>query len=322
MSRPVEKVTLAVILASLGLGIALWTPVLDIFSNGTTTTPTPVTTTVRPATTTSISPDTTLVSTTTTSVTTTAAIAATTTAATGPIPETTEVAATTTAQATTTSTAPSTTTAAPTTTRAPSTTTRPPPSTTTSTTPSTTMPPTTVAAGPGRCAPIEDLWRLGYPVEDSCTLAEVRRVLTWAWAGTDAQRRAAIRNSYLLEDEVFPALDDFGLNDPNGSGFHPEERRQRRLVVNSVIWKGGPEASDGVAAVWFYFDHPDYPRNSEFPFHQTLVQVDGEWKLSYRRSFCVLARLVLELSGSDVLCPRDPHPEINEDEAKGLGYVY
>ena len=178
----------------------------------------------------------------------------------------------------------------------------------------TEAPATTAGPGPRRCASVEELWEAdGYPVEDPCTLAEIKRVFRWAWTGTDDQRRSAIRNSHLLE-EVFAALDDFGLTHDAGL-FHPDERGRYSIIFEDIRWHGGPEHDEAVIGVRYRFDHPDWPPTDQFL--DTLVQIEGEWKLSYRRSYCVKVLVIMELIGNDIRCPRDPHPEINEDEAPG-----
>jgi len=166
----------------------------------------------------------------------------------------------------------------------------------------------------GHCPPIEELWIAdSYPVEDPCTLAEVRRAVYLAYTGTDDQRRSAIRNGPLL-DEVFVALDDFGRT--HGAVlYHPEQRGRSSVVFEEISWRGGPDADRGVIAVRYRLDHPDYPPTDLVL--DTLVQVDGEWKVSYRRSYCVKVLVIMEHIGSDVRCPRDPTPEVNEDEAPG-----
>lgn len=167
---------------------------------------------------------------------------------------------------------------------------------------------------PGRCPPVEELWVAdGRPVEDPCTLAEVRRATYLAYTGTDEQRRSAIRNGPLL-DEVFAALDDFGRI-YGAVLYHPEDRGRSTLIFEEIVWRGGPDADRGVIAVRYRLDHPDYPATDLVL--DTLVQVDGEWKVSYRRSYCVKVLVIMEHIGSDVRCPRDPNPEVNEDEAPG-----
>ena len=166
----------------------------------------------------------------------------------------------------------------------------------------------------GHCPPIEELWIAdSYPVEDSCTVAEVRRATYLAYTGTDDQRRSAIRNGPLL-GEVFAALDDFGRNH-EAALYHPERRGRSSVIFEEMVWRGGPDADRGVIAVRYRLDHPDFPPTD--PILDTLVQVDGEWKLSYRRSYCVKVLVIMEHIGSDVRCPRDPNPEVNEDEAPG-----
>ncbi|MDE0375731.1 MAG: hypothetical protein OXK16_07190 [bacterium] len=166
----------------------------------------------------------------------------------------------------------------------------------------------------GPCPPIEELWVAdSYPVEDPCTLAEVRRAVYLAYTGTDDQRRSAIRNGPLL-DEVFVALDDFGRT-YGAVLYHPEQRGRSSVVFEEISWRGGPDADRGVIAVRYRLDHPDYPPTDLVL--DTLVQVDGEWKVSYRRSYCVKVLVIMEHIGSDVRCPRDPNPEVNEDEAPG-----
>ena len=100
-----------------------------------------------------------------------------------------------------------------------------------------TSPPTTLAETSQRCESVEEVWKWdGHPVEDPCTLAEVKRVMRWAWLGTDEQRRSAIRNSHLL-DEVFAALEEVGQK--LGAGvFHSETRGE---------WDIGSGTSDGMA---------------------------------------------------------------------------
>ncbi len=166
----------------------------------------------------------------------------------------------------------------------------------------------------GQCSPIEELWIAdGYAVEDPCTLAEVRRAIHLAYTGTDRQRRSAIRNGPLL-DEVFAALDDFGRTH-DAALYHPERRGRSSVIFEEIVWRGGPDADRGVIAVLYRIDHPDFPPTDSVL--DTLVQVDGEWKVSYRRSYCVKVLVIMEHVGSDVRCPRDPTPEVNEDEAPG-----
>ncbi|MXZ68284.1 MAG: hypothetical protein F4Z17_04695 [Acidimicrobiia bacterium] len=166
----------------------------------------------------------------------------------------------------------------------------------------------------GPCPRIEELWVAdSYPVEDPCTLAEVRRAVYLAYTGTDDQRRSAIRNGALL-DEVFAALDDFGRT--HGAVlYHPEQRGRSSVIFEEIVWRGGPDADRGVIAVRYRLDHPDFPPTDLVL--DTLVQVEGEWKVSYRRSYCVKVLVIMEYVGSDVRCPRDPTPEVNEDEAPG-----
>ena len=173
---------------------------------------------------------------------------------------------------------------------------------------------TAEAVAPRRCAQVEELWRAdGYPVEDPCTIAAVRRVFSWAWTGTDSQRRSAIRNGHLL-DEVFAALDEYG-HTHDARLFHPEERGRYIILFDDIRWHGGPEYDQAVIGVRYRFDHPDFSPSDQLL--DTLVQVDGEWKLSYRRSYCVKVLVIMQYLGSDVRCPRDPYPDINEDEAPG-----
>ena len=170
------------------------------------------------------------------------------------------------------------------------------------------------APAPVRCAPVGELWEAdGLPVEDRCTLEEVERVLRWAWTGDDEQRRSAIRNGRLL-GEVFGALDRYG-REHGAFLFHPEERRRYEVSLDDVRWQGGPNYEAAVIGVVYRLEHPDFEAGESFL--DTLVQVDGEWKLSYRRSFCVKVMVIMEYAGSSVRCPRDPHPEVNEDEAPG-----
>ena len=165
-----------------------------------------------------------------------------------------------------------------------------------------------------RCAPVEELWEAdGLPVEDRCTLEEVERVLRWAWTGDDEQRRSAIRNGRLL-GEVFGALDRYG-REHGAFLFHPEERRRYEVALDDIRWQGGPDHEAAVIGVVYRLEHPALEAGESFL--DTLVQVDGEWKLSYRRSFCVKVMVIMEYAGSSVRCPRDPHPEVNEDEAPG-----
>lgn len=169
-------------------------------------------------------------------------------------------------------------------------------------------------AAPARCAPVEELWEAdGLPVEDPCTLEEAERVLRWAWTGGDEQRRSAIRNGRLL-GEVFGALDRYG-REHGAFLFHPEERRRYEVSLDDVRWQGGPGYEAAVIGVVYRLEHPELGGGESFL--DTLVQVDGEWKLSYRRSFCVKVMVIMEYAGSSVRCPRDPHPEVNEDEAPG-----
>lgn len=196
-------------------------------------------------------------------------------------------------------------------------TTDPPPATaqptTTTSQPLPTLPEDTTAPSetPRSCAPVQDLWEVdGYPVEDPCTLAEVKRVFNWAWTGTGPQRRSAIRNGHLL-DEVFAALDEYGRLHDAGL-FDPETRGDWTVVFDGIHWRGGPRHDRAVIAVTHGFTHRDYPHSPRWT--STAVQVDGEWKLSYRRSYCLQADAILEYSGSDVRCPPDPHPEVNEHE--------
>lgn len=169
-------------------------------------------------------------------------------------------------------------------------------------------------AAPVRCAPVEELWEAdGLPVEDRCTLEEVERVLRWAWTGDDEQRRSAIRNGRLL-GEVFGALDRYG-REHGAFLFHPEERRRYEVSLDDIRWQGGPNYEAAVIGVVYRLEHPAFDAGESFL--DTLVQVDGEWKLSYRRSFCVKVMVIMEYAGNSVRCPRDPHPEVNEDEAPG-----
>ncbi len=165
-----------------------------------------------------------------------------------------------------------------------------------------------------RCAPVEELWQAdGLPVEDPCTLGEAERVLRWAWTGSGGQRRSAVRNGVLL-DEVFDALDRYG-RERAVSLFHPEERGRFEVSLDDVRWQGGPAHDAAVIGVVYRLVHPDLGAGE--PVLDTLVQVDGEWKLSYRRSFCVKVMVIMEHIGSSVRCPKDPNPEVNEDEAPG-----
>ena len=169
-------------------------------------------------------------------------------------------------------------------------------------------------AAPARCAPVEELWEAdGLPVEDPCTREEAERVLRWAWTGDDEQRRSAIRNGRLL-GEVFGALDRYG-REHGAFLFHPEERRRYGVSLDDIGWQGGPGYEAAVIGVVYRLEHPAFEGGESFL--DTLVQVDGEWKLSYRRSFCVKVMVIMEYAGSSVRCPRDPHPEVNEDEAPG-----
>ena len=154
---------------------------------------------------------------------------------------------------------------------------------------------------------------VGAVVQDPCTLAEVKRVFRWAWTGTDEQRRSAIRHGHLL-DEVFAALDDYGLG-AEALLFHPEERGRYIIWFDDIWWGGGSEYDEAVIAVKYRFDHPEFPASVQFV--DTAVQVDGKWKLSYRRSYCGVVRSIMEYLGSNVRCPRDPNPEVNEKEAPG-----
>ncbi len=162
-----------------------------------------------------------------------------------------------------------------------------------------------------RCLSVRELWEAdGYPVEDPCTVAEVKRVFTWAWTGTDRQRRSAIRNSHLL-DEIFAALDEYGRTHDAGL-FDPDTRGEWTPVFDDFRWRGGPRHDRAVIQVTYGFVHRDYPTSSRWT--DTLVQVEGEWKLSYRRSYCRQANLIMEYVGSDLRCPPDPDPGVNEDE--------
>lgn len=164
---------------------------------------------------------------------------------------------------------------------------------------------------PRKCLSVQELWVADtYPVEDECTLAEAKRVLTWAWTGTDRQRRSAIRNGHLL-DEVFAALDEYGRTH-DATLFHPETRGDWSFVFEDIRWRGGPEYDNAVIALTYRLAHRDHPDSESWT--ETVVQVDGEWKLSYRRSYCLYVDLILEYMGSDLRCPPDPHPEVHERE--------
>ena len=186
-----------------------------------------------------------------------------------------------------------------------------------STSSSTTAPPAVLPdtgakpEGPQRCASVEEVWKWdGHPVEDACTLAEVKRVMRWAWTGTDDQRRSAIRNSHLL-DEVFVALEEVGRQ--IGAGvFHSETRHEWSVRLRNIRWHGGPDFDRAVIAVDYRVRHPDYAPGSWRTV--TLVQIDGDWKLSYREGYCRVVNPVLEYFDSDIRCAPDPNPEINEDE--------
>ena len=196
----------------------------------------------------------------------------------------------------------------------------PRPSSTTgaTTSPTTTRPPSTTTAGTSvqpevarSCPTVQELWEAdGYPVEDPCTLAEVKRAFSWAWTGTDQQRRSAIRNGHLL-DEVFAELDEYGRTYDAGL-FDPQTRSDWTIVFDDILWRGGPGYDRAVIAVTYGVVNRDYPDSPRWT--STLVQVDGEWKVSYRRSYCLHADVILEYMGSDVRCPPDPHPEVHEDE--------
>ena len=164
---------------------------------------------------------------------------------------------------------------------------------------------------PQRCASVEEVWKWdGHPVEDACTLAEVKRVMRWAWTGSDDQRRSAIRNSHLL-DEVFAALEEVGRE--IGAGvFHSETRQEWSIRFRNIRWHGGPHFDRAVIAVDYRARHPDYQPGSWRTV--TLVQIDGDWKLSYREGYCRVVTPMLEYFGSDTRCPPDPNPEINEYE--------
>ncbi len=178
--------------------------------------------------------------------------------------------------------------------------------------PSTTTSATSDQTGaPPRCPPVNELWEAdGYPVEDPCTLSEVKQALTWAWTGTDAQRRSAIRNSHLL-DEIFLALDEYGRTH-NAGLFDPDTRGDWMVAFDDIRWRGGPRYDRAVIAVTYRLVHRDYQDDSRWT--DTLVQVEGEWKLSYRRSYCLQADVIMEYIGSDLRCPPDPDPAVNEDE--------
>ncbi len=164
------------------------------------------------------------------------------------------------------------------------------------------------------CRPGSGTWRGdGHPVEDRCTLAEVRRALYLAYTGTDQERRTVIRNSHLL-DEVFAALDEFGRTH-DAALWDPDRRGEFSVIYEAIGWRGGSEPDQQVIAVLFRLHHPDYPPTE--PILDTLVRVDGAWKLSYRRSYCVKVLAIMEYIGSEVRCPRDPQPHINEDESPG-----
>ncbi len=185
------------------------------------------------------------------------------------------------------------------------------PSTATTEIPSATTTAAEQLGDPPRCPLVQELWEAdGYPVEDLCTLAEVKRIFTWAWTGTDRQRRSAIRNSHLL-DEIFAALDEYGRTHDAGL-FDPDTRGEWTPVFDDFRWRGGPRHDRAVIEVSYGFVHRDYPTSSRWT--DTLVQVEGEWKLSYRRSYCRQANLIMEYVGSDLRCPPDPDPEVNEDE--------
>lgn len=170
---------------------------------------------------------------------------------------------------------------------------------------------TALSDTPRNCGPVHELWEAdGYPVEDPCTVAEVKRVFNWAWTGTELQRRSAIRNGHLL-DEVFAALDEYGRTHDAGL-FDPGTRGEWTVVFDGIHWRGGPRHDRAVIAVTHGFIHPDYPHSPRWT--STAVQIEGEWKLSYRRSYCLQADAILEYAGSDVRCPPDPHPEVNEHE--------
>ena len=167
---------------------------------------------------------------------------------------------------------------------------------------------------PAQCPPIKELWVAdGYPVADRCTLEEVREAVHLAYTGANRERRSAIRNGHLL-DEVFAALDDFGRTH-DAALFDPERRGETSVIFEGFEWRGGPDADRGVIAVRYRLDHPGFPPTDQYL--DTLVQVDGKWRLSYRRSYCVKVLVIMEYIGSEVRCPRDPHPEVNEDEAPG-----
>ncbi|MDE0169786.1 MAG: hypothetical protein OXS29_09755 [bacterium] len=158
---------------------------------------------------------------------------------------------------------------------------------------------------------MEEVWKWdGHPVEDACTLAEVKRVMRWAWLGTDEQRRSAIRNSHLL-DEVFSALEEVGQK--LGAGvFHSETRGEWDIRFRNIRWHGGPHFDRAVIAVDHSFSHPDYASAGWRTV--TLVQIDGDWKLSYREGFCRMVEPEVEYHALEARCPPDPNPEINEHE--------
>ena len=230
------------------------------------------------------------------------------------MPTTTQAASTTTAPPSMTESSVASTTTVPTTTAVPAATTVPVTTavpTTTTVSASTIPPPTRAPEEPRRCASVEKIWKWdGHVVEDSCTLAEVKRVMRWAWTGTDDQRRSAIRNSHLL-DEVFVALEEVGRE--VGAGiFHTETRGEWTIRFRNIRWHGGPDFDRAVVAVDYSFHHPDFAPHPWWTV--TLVQIDGDWKLSYRRGYCRMATPSLEYHGLEARCPPDPHPEVNEDE--------
>jgi len=110
---------------------------------------------------------------------------------------------------------------------------------------------------------------------------------------------------------VFAALEEIGLQ-IGGGKLHPETRGEWDIRFRNIRWHGGPDFDRAVIAVDHSFRHPDYQPGSWRTV--TLVQIDGDWKLSYREGFCRMMNPVLEVFGFELRCPPDPNPEINEYE--------
>lgn len=212
-----------------------------------------------------------------------------------------------------------------------------------------TFPETAVQLGRD-CPPVEQLWSLDAPVEDSCTLAAVLAAFQYAYAAATAeQTQAAVRDGGVLAETIGLIKDIANQDSFVAYWFDPANPGHYVAETRNVRWAGRFAGASMISAEYRIYARPglaspeiqelarqeirgqveegvelsEWALSDELPtgppppdegFWDTMLVVrtaDGTWRMSYPMWCFSMERKTLYQS---VTCPADPNPVWSDSE--------